>query len=523
MPHTSGPVFQLHIYPSNRWILLLPSHTGVQLDMGLFGAFIVLRKRDLIPYTHQRILQVQDWNHLVDLETMLKSMTVMNMEYHSVLINGKGEHVGNMAPLHTVFVDKSERYLFRLISVAANQHFLFSIPGIRLIVRETDGDEVSPITVDRILLFTGERFDVELDLQNVTEGVYDIFAHFVSGKTLGLQESNPGHAFLHVSNNKSLASFNSNVSREMEVILNCPLIDYPNKPNWTCVDLSALKSLNTKEDINIIQKTSQQSLLFLNNDFIGPSYAAINGKIFKMPSVAALLQPSEIDTTCPGCDAETNCICSHSLNLESGSEVIFVFHNSETTDSPRVVHPIHIHGHKFQVIKIGLTSVDGCSVFPTSDIKCSDTLNNSVSECYNAKWANASWNDYKNIPDVNLENGVYKDTVTVPPGGYVIARIWATDPGVWLLHCHRSRHLFKGMNVMLNDSFEHTKNLLPEDLPTCRSFEHKLIQVMDPISSSTSPVMSTTIASPTTATTTTPSSKTPEPVKESSMFGNYIL
>lgn len=52
---------------------------------------------------------------------------------------------------------------------------------------------------------------------------------------------NPGHAFLHVSNNKSLASFNSNVSREMEVILNCPLIDYPNKPNWTCVYLSALK------------------------------------------------------------------------------------------------------------------------------------------------------------------------------------------------------------------------------------------------------------------------------------------
>lgn len=96
--------------------------------MGLFGAFIVLRKRDLIPYTHQRILQVQDWNHLVDPETMLKSMTVMDMEYHSVLVNGKGEHVGNMAPLHTVFVDKSERYLFRLISVAANQHFFVFDP-----------------------------------------------------------------------------------------------------------------------------------------------------------------------------------------------------------------------------------------------------------------------------------------------------------------------------------------------------------------------------------------------------------
>lgn len=175
------------------------------------------------------------------------------------------------------------------------------------------------------------------------------------------------------------------------------------------------------------------------------------------------------------------------------------------------------------MLKIGLTSVDGGTVFPTSDIKCSDTLNNSVSKCYNAKWANASWNDYKNIPDINLENGVYKDTVAVPPSGYVIARIWATNPGVWLLHCHRSIHLFKGMNVMLNESFEHTKNLLPKDLPTCRSFEHKEIPVIDPSSSSMSPVMSTTTASSTTVRTTTPSLKIAEPVKESSMFGNYTL
>lgn len=63
-----------------------------------------------------------------------------------------------------MFVDKSECYLFCLIFVVVNEYFLFLIFGIRLIVREMDGDEVLLIIVDWILFFIGERFDVELDL-----------------------------------------------------------------------------------------------------------------------------------------------------------------------------------------------------------------------------------------------------------------------------------------------------------------------------------------------------------------------
>lgn len=63
-----------------------------------------------------------------------------------------------------MFVDKSECYLFCLIFVVVNEYFLFLIFGIRLIVREMDGDEVLLIIVDWILFFIGERFDVELDM-----------------------------------------------------------------------------------------------------------------------------------------------------------------------------------------------------------------------------------------------------------------------------------------------------------------------------------------------------------------------
>lgn len=31
---------------------------------------------------------------------------------------------------------------------------------------------------------------------------------------------------------------------------------------------------------------------------------------------------------------------------------------------------------------------------------------------------------------------VYKDTVSIPPQGYVIIRIRTSNPGYWMIHCH---------------------------------------------------------------------------------------
>lgn len=397
---------------------------------------------------------------------------MVNIRYHSVLINGKGEYEGNLAPLHAFYVNRNERYLFRLISVASNQHFLFSIPGIKFIVKETDGDEIQPIIVDKILLFTGERYDIELNLENVNEGVYDIFAHSISGNNLNFKNESPGHAYLHVINNNSMET-PFNVSSEEKTILNCHFVVYPAMPNWTCIPLSALKTLNRSEQIHLTQKTNKQSEYFLNLSFVGFKTSGINGRIFKMPTIAPLAQASEIDTSCYNCGAENSCFCSHSINLDTGSEVIFVFLNFDI-GPVLMVHPVHIHGHKFQVLKIGLTSVNSAGVaIPTSDIKCSDSLSNAESLCYNARWSNDTWAEIENITEINLQNGVYKDTVAITPGGYAILRIWATNPGVWFVHCHRSLHLASGMNAMLNESFENQRNFLPWDLPTCCNFYNR--------------------------------------------------
>ncbi|WP_366847845.1 multicopper oxidase domain-containing protein [Mycolicibacterium sp.] len=67
-------------------------------------------------------------------------------------------------------------------------------------------------------------------------------------------------------------------------------------------------------------------------------------------------------------------------------------------------HPMHLHGHTFQVIK-----ADGSP-------------------------------------------GPRKDTVIVTPMQTVSVRLVADNPGVWMLHCHNGYHMDAGMMTTLNYS-----------------------------------------------------------------------
>lgn len=57
----------------------------------------------------------------------------------------------------------SEIYFFCVILVVFNRFFFFLIFGIKLIVKEIDGDEILFIIVDKIIIYFGERYDIELN------------------------------------------------------------------------------------------------------------------------------------------------------------------------------------------------------------------------------------------------------------------------------------------------------------------------------------------------------------------------
>jgi FtsP/CotA-like multicopper oxidase with cupredoxin domain len=86
------------------------------------------------------------------------------------------------------------------------------------------------------------------------------------------------------------------------------------------------------------------------------------------------------------------------LPLAKGERVELVFINQT-----RMPHPMHLHGHEFQVVEI----------------------------------------DGKRFP------GAVRDTVLVPPGRRVVVAFDANNPGLWAIHCHLLYHLDAGMFATL--------------------------------------------------------------------------
>lgn len=86
------------------------------------------------------------------------------------------------------------------------------------------------------------------------------------------------------------------------------------------------------------------------------------------------------------------------LVVEKGQRVEITFVNTSTMS-----HPMHLHGHVFQV-----TAIDGESI-----------------------------------------NGAMRDTVLVMPKSSLSIQFDADNPGVWPLHCHVLYHLEAGMLTVL--------------------------------------------------------------------------
>jgi hypothetical protein len=90
----------------------------------------------------------------------------------------------------------------------------------------------------------------------------------------------------------------------------------------------------------------------------------------------------------------------NSLGLRTGERVQIVF-----TNGTSMAHPMHLHGHDFEVVEI-----DGEKV-----------------------------------------SGPLRDTVLVPPGSKITIAFDADNLGIWALHCHLIYHLVTGMFTVLKD------------------------------------------------------------------------
>lgn len=458
------------------------STTGLQRIDGASGALIV-RPRGADSTTEQ-ILKVQEWydnihsngasllanlgegthhgKHLVSPDGAI---------YHSIfiptnaLINGKGEV--NELPFYMFKGHGNNSFLFRTMATGTVLPFKISIDGHKLKIIEANGYRVKSINVDSVILNPGERIVFTTNrLDSRTNNFW------IRATTVNVNNSIKIRAIIRYDENEVAEPKTSPAicsSKKPCKVFNCPFKLFPVKEYMECITADKVDSIEPTQ-LQRVPNTKQFKEYFFNFEFPGTSKAAINGKQFLQPTFSALTQPNSISTPCNiSCGG---CKCTNSINLNHNDTVHFVLTNMGTGKGWG--HPVHLHGHSFELLKLGFPTyerISGNITTENEEIRCISRRNyvNGGDYCTSSTWSDPSWAN-GNAPGLNLVNPPLKDTVVIPRGGYVVIRIRANNPGLWLLHSLGDYQTSYGMSLMLNESFQFIHQP-PSDFPKCGNFD----------------------------------------------------
>lgn len=240
-----------------------------------------------------------------------------------------------------VQVDKGGQVLVRVINAAAATVFWIdtgALPG-RLVA--VDGEPVQPMPGSRFGVAMGQRLDIELDVPR-EGGAYPVLALREGAKErTGVILATPGAAVAKIADESEgdHPAFSGDLAQESLLRAVAPLPE---------------------------RAPASQPMLMLGGSMM-PYVWTINGQTW--------------GTHVP-------------VTAKSSERVEITFHNMSM-----MAHPMHLHGHAFQVVSTG-----------------------------GARFA-----------------GAVRDTVHVPPMGMVTVALDAGEAARWMLHCHHMPHLSTGM------------------------------------------------------------------------------
>ncbi len=340
-------------------------HLGLELDKGLYAPLIVEDPHDPVDFDVDVTLMLDDWldGYGRTQEEVLAGLKESGGHSgHMSGLGGMGSTMGGMGsmmgggltgdvtyPLHvingrgpsereTVTATAGQRVRVRLINAGSDTAYRVAVAGHRLTVTHADGFPVEPIDVDNVVLGMGERYDVIVAAQS---GAFAIVA-VPEGKTDPAAE-----AILVTSNSTSLPAVGS-------------------RPAELTGRTLAYRDLTATEAVRLPSKSPDRSEtihLTANSGYIH----GINGK--KFPDSAP-------------------------ITVREGERL-----RLRIVNDTMMFHPIHLHGHTFQMVGDG---------------------------------------------------SARKDTVNVLPMSAVEVDIAADNPGQWMLHCHNTYHLETGMATVLS-------------------------------------------------------------------------
>ena len=370
-----------------------------------------------------------------------------------LLINGEYQPTFDLNP---------GEYTFRIINGKHERpsSFLFSIQGsfgkpekdfiVPLEVIATDAYQVSPpYNVDVINIAIAERYDVKVTFPDDAKTA-DIRIREDHPPETGKNQTVGCIVFDDSSKSECVRNESTWKTNKEVQILNC----YSDM-GGTCIPVTDLTSLHKRKLLD--------SFYFHTYD-VGDNYVHDQRRgdfHFEVSIDRALFYNNSIPCEAAVKSSSRNHFDNETviLSLPTAKSVTIILRvqsNQPPDDAFAEQHPMHMHGHHFEVLEI----VGG------------DKENNPDCKLLDLKTAFSEPIDKLMKRE---KQGVLKDTVILPACGAVAIRINSDNPGVWFFHCHIEWHLHHGLAVVIDEGnymFSRNKSSLPGDYPICKPCGH---------------------------------------------------
>ncbi|CAI9098301.1 OLC1v1034922C1 [Oldenlandia corymbosa var. corymbosa] len=433
----------------------------------VYGPIIILPKKDVLypfqkPYKEVPVIFGEWFN--TDTEAIitqaLKTGGGPNVS-DAYTINGLPGPLYNCSAKDTfkLRVKPGKTYLLRMINAALNDELFFSIANHTLTVVDADAVYVKPFETDILLIAPGQTYNVLLKTKPTFPG-----ASF-------LMTARPYATGQGTFDNSTVAGILEYESQPITSLKKLPLLKPTlpalNDTNFATKFSKKLRSLASPQfPANVPQEVDKHFFFTVGlgtnpcdqpGGCQGPTnttkFAASISNISFIQPTTALLQ-SHFTGLSSGVYSPNFPYSPHWFNftgtppnntmVSNGTKLMVLPFNTsvelvmqDTTILGAESHPLHLHGFNFFVVGQGFGNYD-----PKKDPK-----------------------------NFNLVDPVERNTVGVPPGGWVAIRFFADNPGVWFMHCHLEVHTSWGLKMawlVLDGDLPNQKLLPPPaDLPKC--------------------------------------------------------
>jgi iron transport multicopper oxidase len=296
-------------------------------------------------------------------------------------------------------VEPNKIYMLRIVSLAAFAQAYIWIEDHEFQIVEIDGIYTEPQNVDSIYLATAQRYSVLITTKPTAAQNYAINA---------MMDDNDFDSVPDYVNQNTTATLEYS-----SALPNCEegtlKYSFDNFDEFNLVPYDQMPALTGKPDHSFVMNIS-----FFEQD--NQNRAGFNDVTYisqKVPTLYSVLTSGKTALNSEIYGVNTNTMLVHYNDL-----VEIVINNFDSG-----YHNIHLHGHAVQLV----TKQENVTDFGGNGTAAAYSGDTSVFPKYPAR----------------------RDTWLNAPYGYTVIRFRATNPGVWLFHCHMEWHVDAGLVATL--------------------------------------------------------------------------